>query len=658
MRELAFRQIHLDFHTSELVGPVAEDFDPKQFVETLKRAHVNSVTCFARCHHGWIYFYTERFPERQHPQLKCDLLRLQIEACHEAGIRVPVYITVQWDHFTAREHPEWLAIDEEGRIIGTKPLEAGFYRKLCLNSPYVDFVHAFTEEVLEKFEVDGIFFDIVHATPCLCERCKQSMLEEGLNPEEREDREEFAARVLERFQKRMFDLVKSKRPEATVFFNSGHIGPLHRRLAETFTHFELESLPSGGWGYWHMPITQRYARTIRRETLGMTGKFHTSWGDIYSLKNQAALEFECFHALALCAKCSIGDQPPPSARLQEGTYELIGRVYEQVEAVEPWCAGAEPVVDIGVLTPDEFHGTRLHPALVGAAKILQQKHHQFDVIDTAADFSRYRVLVLPDAIPVDEKLAGKLREYAEGGGAILCSHRAGLSPDGETFALPRLGLKLVGESEFDVDFVKADKLAGEVPDEPLVMYKPALRVEIEGEAEVLSPVIRPAFARTWRHFHSHRYAPPAGEAGYPAVVRSGPVIYFAHPVFTLYEELAPRWCRDLVAAAMDLLLPDRALWTDAPPTAILTVNRQPEQNRLVVHVLHYVPQRWAERMEIVERPMLLENVTVSVRVERPPAAVKLVPQGEEAEWDFSAGRVQFTLERVEGYQVVALEFGG
>lgn len=32
-------------------------------------ARVNSVTCFARCHHGYIYYDTKINPERRHPNL-------------------------------------------------------------------------------------------------------------------------------------------------------------------------------------------------------------------------------------------------------------------------------------------------------------------------------------------------------------------------------------------------------------------------------------------------------------------------------------------------------------------------------------------------------------------------------------------------------------
>lgn len=655
MVNLRFRQIHLDFHTSEQIPGIGSEFDADEFADTLKAAHVNSVTCFARCHHGWIYYETERFAERRHPELCCDLLGQQIQACHARDIRVPVYITVQWDHYTAREHPEWLVCDENGCIPGTRPFEAGFYRRLCLNTPYVDWLEVMTSDVCEMLEVDGIFFDIVAASPCCCQYCIEGMIAQGLNPALSESRAQFADDVLVRFQERLSSVVHSLRPEATVFFNSGHLGPHHRRTIHTFTHLELESLPSGGWGYMHFPLAQRYARRLGRDTIGVTGKFHTSWGDFSSFKRPAALEFECLNMLALGAKCSIGDQLHPTGQVCGATYDLIGGVYAKVEAAEPWCEGAEPLVDIGVFTPEEFTGGRLHDAAIGATRILQETRHQFDIIDSQSDLSGYRLLVLPDEIPVSEDLAARVHGFVAAGGALLASYRSGLAPDGTDFALPDLGITLVGDAPYSPDFVVPAALADGLANTHHVMYRRGLEVELTDEAEVLSWVVRPYFNRTWQHFCSHRHTPAASPADYPAVVRKGSCVYFMHPVFSMYNANAPHWCKRLVANALDLLLPDPLLRAGGPSTALFTVNAQPAHHRLVVHVLHYIPERRGTDFDTIEDVIPIFDVPVSVRVGAPVTGVTLAPQGGVVPFTQSEGRVDFVIARVDGHQMVVLD---
>lgn len=82
----------------------------------------------------------------------------------------------------------------------------------------------------------------------------------------------------------------------------------------------------------------------------MTGKFHTSWGDFHSLKNQAALEFEAFRMLSFGFACSIGDQLPPDGRLNAATYRLIGKVYRPFAEREAWARPSTPLVEAAVLT--------------------------------------------------------------------------------------------------------------------------------------------------------------------------------------------------------------------------------------------------------------------------------------------------------------------
>jgi hypothetical protein len=57
MNPLRFRQVHLDFHTSEAIRPVGHKFDARQFQEALKRGHVDSITLFSKCRHGLPHHY-------------------------------------------------------------------------------------------------------------------------------------------------------------------------------------------------------------------------------------------------------------------------------------------------------------------------------------------------------------------------------------------------------------------------------------------------------------------------------------------------------------------------------------------------------------------------------------------------------------------------
>jgi len=661
--ELRFRQIHLDFHTSEAIGGIGASFDPDEFADTLATARVDSVTCFARGHHGWLYYESEAFPERVHPHLeRRDLLPAQISACHARGIRVPIYITVQWDHFTAEAHPQWLTVGPDGtlgRDGAASVYQPGFYRFLCVNSPYVEFLKAQTQEVLETMPVDGLFFDIVNARDCSCTHCRADMIAAGLDPADPAQRIAFGRDVIRRFTAEMTAFVREHNRECTIFYNSGHVGPRHRPWADAYTHWELESLPSGGWGYLHFPVTQHFARTLGKDCLGMTGKFHTSWGDFHSFKNRAALEFECFHMLALNAKCSIGDQLPPDGQICKHTYELIGSVYERVEAAEPFCRGARAASEIALLTTEEFHGSGHHSGLpagpMGATRMLQELRHQFDTVDSAGDLLGYKLLILPDDVPVSAELAGKIEAFLAGGGKLLASYRSGLDEAGEDFALGALGVRLVGEAPFSPDFlVPGEKIGASLPTTEHVMYLRGLEVAPAEGAEVLATVNVPYFNRTWEHFCSHRHTPSAHRAGYPGVVRTEQAVYFTHPVFRQYHENAPRWCKVLVSDAIDLLLGEPLVRVDGPSTLLAMLNEQADERRCVLHLLHYVPERRGQAFDVIEDVLPLFDVRCSIRAERDIAAVRTAPEGQDLAFEKRDGRIVFTVPKIEGHRMVEL----
>lgn len=661
MNELRFRQVHLDFHTSPLIEDVGADFDPERFAKTLSDAHVDSVTCFSRCHHGYLYYQSRNLPHLMHPHLaRPNLLGEQIEACHRRGIRVPVYTTVQWDDLVAKQHGDWLVLNEQGAPFNQPPFKSGFYRNLCLNSPYVDYLKAQVRDLFESLgELDGLFLDILNIKPCCCPNCLRDMLREGLDPEDETVRYEFAQRVMDRFMRDMTAFIHAIQPGCPVFYNVGYIGTRHRGVIDSFTHLEIESLPGGSWGYGHFPVTARYARTLGLDFMGMTGRFHTDWGDFGSLRNRAALEYECFKSLAYGGKCSIGDQLHPLGALNPATYRLIGSVYGQVEKKEPFCQGARCVSEAAVLIPEQFRrpGTPLvGRELSGATKLLTHACVQFDVVDTQADFSAYPLLVLPDDIPCDAQLCEKIGRFLSGGGKLIASGRAGLDEKGD-FA-PFMPVSCQGEAPYCPDYLvpEGELARGLEPENEYVMYDRAMLCAPRDGAQERLHVNTPYFNRTWRHFCSHRQAPSSGRRGYPAVVSAGGVIYFAHPVFTTYEVYGCRWIRTLVENALDELLPGRLIRHDGPSTLELSLTHQAQARRYVLHALNYIPQRRAEQLDIVEDVIPLSGVRVDLAVGRPVRSVSLAPEGESVAFEQEGGRLRFTIGRIEGHRMIAIDY--
>ena len=289
MYELRYRQVHLDFHTSPAIPAVGQTFDKRQWQQALKDGHVDSITTFGVCHHGWSYNDT-KVGER-HPGLRFNLLRAQFDACKEIDVNVPIYITAGVNNRIADVHPEWREVTPDGAFGGWTqgPLQAGF-RTLCFNSGYMEHLCALIVELVREFpNCDGIFLDIISQGQCCCASCLASMKEAGLDPENPEDREKMSVMALDRYYRMTTAAARCDDPTMPVFHNSGHITPGNRSILPYFSHLELESLPTGGWGYDHFPMSAKYAQGLGLDYLGMTGKFHSTWGGIWRVQASRCL---------------------------------------------------------------------------------------------------------------------------------------------------------------------------------------------------------------------------------------------------------------------------------------------------------------------------------------------------------------------------------
>ena len=343
-RRFPLRTVHLDFHTGPDIPDVGADFDAATFARPFVDAHVDSVTVFAKCHHGHLYYRTDR-PER-HPSLSpgLDLLGGQIAALHEARIRAPIYLSAQCDEYAANRHPEWLALTPD--LAQVHRPDAGAFQAgwqiMDMSSPYQDYFVEQLEEVLERYApVDGIFIDMCWDQPSSSHWAQDAMRASGLDPASADDRSTYPRQVALRYMARLSALVEPAlvpgSPTGTWFNSRPKANLVEER--KFLRHIEVEALPTGGWGYSYLPFVGRLVRNLGLPVLSQTGRFHRSWGDGASLKSEAALKYECCQILAHGLSNGIGDLLGPRAVPNAAVYDRIGQVYRYIQACEPFVEG-------------------------------------------------------------------------------------------------------------------------------------------------------------------------------------------------------------------------------------------------------------------------------------------------------------------------------
>lgn len=658
MKPLRYRQVHLDFHTSEAIPGVGSKFDKKKFQEALIAGHVDSITLFSKCHHGWAYHPSKA--NTTHPSLgDFDLLGAQLEACREIGVNAPVYISAGLDEKYARENSHHLA---KGRP------DAAFnfaqnpgYHSLCYNTPYLDTLVAQIEEVMQRYNPTGIFLDISNERVCYCNCCLKSMRERGLDPMNPEHMKAFQKEVYANYCRRCEEAVRKYNPDTTIFHNAGNIECGRRDIAGFDTHLELESLPTGGWGYDHFPMSAAYARTLGMEFLGMTGKFHTSWGEFGGFKHPNALRYEAALSISQGAKCSIGDQLHPTAEINPSTYNLIGKAYAEVEAKEPYVKGAKHITDVAILSSKAHMkmAGRSTASDTGASRVLLEGKYLFNWVDTEEDLSSYKLIILPDLIRIDEKLKARIDAFLAKGGKMLCSGVSGLKAGEDSFAFD-FGVEYEGVNEFVPNYMipEYEAVNGRTS---YIMYQPALNVKVNG-GKVEALLEDSYFNRTAEHFCSHRHTPNNPGASRPGAVLNGNVGYIAWNIFEDYATVGEFHVKELILHMIsELIGNERSITTNLPDRGVASYTYQEAENRYVAHLLFAHTTKRGKDIEIIEDIIPLYGIKLTAAT---PAAPKRVVRidctGEkltetELEFTYENGIASVNVDKVDLHAMVVFE---
>ena len=656
MRAMPSRQVHLDFHTSPLIPGVGSQFNKEQFQAALKEGNLNSITVFAKCHHGYCYYPTS--VGTIHPTMdpNFDLTGAMVEAAHEIGVAAPIYITAGWCALDSAQHPEWRMIQKDGTPLDMHvdanaspddPRPDCSWWDLCMTGDYAQHIYDLTQEVVDRYPVvDGLFYDIVFRDrACYCPNCIKGMKELGMDPENEADAEAYYRMKHLEFMKKCSDILHEKHPEATIFFNGG--ADIYRPEYHTsHSHIEMEDLPTAWGGYNKMPPRASFMSRYDMEYLGMTGKFHTTWGEFGGYKNPDALKYEVLLMAMYGAKCSIGDQMPPHGVMDMETYKLIGHAYRALEKVEPWVYPAQATSDLGVyLCGRKVVDEGLHAMLL-------ESHIDFEIAMPGDDLSRFNALILPDGVELTDEEAARIQAFADNGGAVLLTGLSGVKNG--AFQID-VGAKYVGEPKYRQDYLCAGKeIKLPFGNAPFLCYQGAQTIELT-DGEAIAALYAPYFDRTYAHYCSHMNTPYQPDAAStPAAVRKGKVVYFAHPLCSMYKNDGAQLFREMLIRALQLV------YTPKYSVQLMSAGRtrltqQPEKNRYVFHAAYGSPIQRG-RTSIIEDLPPVYQVPVTVRVPETVKRVTLVPEGKEIPFEQKNGEVSFTIPCISCHQAIEIQY--
>ena len=660
-----WRKIHQDFHNSAHVPKIGANFNADEWGDRLLAGNVDAIVVFAKDMHGLFYYPSQYGPV--HPGLSFDLLGEQVKACRARKIAVYAYYCVTWDHHMANAHKDWLVIKRDGSNYLPQPGQTPGWTALCLaHEDYLKLMDDHTREFVAKYELDGAWFDMAEpiSPECFCPECRRELAAAGKDPNDAAAQRDHKNKLFLNWKRRMRKVVQAVRPACQIDYNDIGLSCVSQR-AELLDNIDIEALPTGGWGYFYAPAQIRYQRTFGLPVYGMTGRFVTSWADFGGLKLPEQLDVELASIVANTARCDVGDQMPPSGRLDPAVYHVIGKSFGRIKALEPYLEGAAPVAEAAMLIPAVPLDWLRDEYIYGVTKLMLESRLQFDVVEPGQEWERYRLVVLPDGFRPDAALVERLHAFIAKGGSVIVINDAGLVAGGTAGWLDRYGLTYAGASLFKPAYlVPQAKFTGDIPTYEYALYEGASQWKAAAPAVSCAALGEPLFQRSAEHFTSHKQTPFDHLTEFSVVARSGRVGLLAFPAGTSYYRTG-YW---VYRAAFDYLvrevMPERLVDTDASLSTEITVThqladkatRRPE--RYLVHLINWSANRKAPpHPEVFESPVPLADVRVRLNLPLKVEAARTVTAGGKLRARVVKGGVEVVVPRVLIHEIVSLEVG-
>ena len=681
--ERAWRRAVIDMHIPDWDEKFLSQFDPDEYVAALVQSRAQSVVCYAQSHTGLFNYPTK--VGQQHRGLKGrDLVQELTDRCHARKIAVVLYASVLVDRWAYDNHPDWRSLRHNGEPRGGDGKRYGI---VCPNSPYREYVRAWTQEICERYRFEGMRFDMTFwSGVCFCSHCQKRFADEvgGEIPKTLNWLDEKWTALQRRREAWLAEFagictstVRRFRPETTVEHQAstyplnwgfGAASPLVQRNDFLQGDFYGDSL-QGSF------VRKLLSELTPHRPFGYETSYSVDIADHTGSKPDELLEAKASAAIADHGAFIFIDAIDPIGTVNRRAHERMGRIFDKLM---PYYAhiGGERVADVAIymsleskfdmrqngkpIADLERKDTHTESA-INAARGFIADHIPYTVITrhSLARLGQFKMLVLSNVHMLDAEETAAIREFVRNGGALYASGDSSLvNTRGQMqkdFQLADVfGVSLVKASWDDWDHYVAPTSAGAANFPRFTAKQPAfvkgygIEVKAHFGAEVLATTTLTWPAPDGRHFSSFHSNPPWVPTDRPEIVLNrfgrGRAIYCASVVedveglretfLQLIRRLNDRWSFE----------------AGAPPVVELTLFHQPERRRHLLTLINF-------QKDLPNIPV--EGIHVRVRLPGGTRVrqVEQIPISRVINHEEGRGLVSFTVPRLETLAMFALQHG-
>jgi hypothetical protein len=626
-----WRRLLLEFNVRD-EPPYLTQLDASSIADAIAGAGVNWCWVHAKDNGGTVFHDTK--VGHKHSALgERNFLREFTEALSARHIRWGFHVNLTKDQWMYRLHPEWRQKWQDGSDRGSSDVNPD-WDNMCPNSPHRDYNLRLIRELTEQFSPEAYWIDrldwsgiLPKRFACACDYCRSKFeFETGhrFPIDVNWDDPAWVAflswrsRCLTHYFRDVRDAIKSVNETTTVslsthngldMFGYWFHGQDPEDIAVPADHITQE-VHAEREGYLALSLHPRFTRAVSGGKSNDADTFRHS-GDLdFAFKPQQQLAAEVFTLTANGAGAMFEDLIYPEGRVEPHTYEWLRPICEQIAAREPWLGG-KPVSYVGVYFSKN---TRLHfgrndPGqrylvnFLGACKSLLEAHLPFEIVTdrefNSADLSRFRTMLLPNAVCLSDDQIRHVSQYVVAGGSLVSTFMTSLFDEhgrrrsdfglADLIAARFVDLVTLPLSylHFQPEAVLADRIPVGVP---LLHRAPQARVQIADGGVGCGRIVYGQ--EGLNRLSSACHPPEIVPSDFPVAVLgkrgSGRTIHFAGQPDAVYAQWGhPEFKRLLVNAVRWAACEGPPLEVEAPMCVEATLYEQPARERFVAHLVNF-----------------------------------------------------------------------
>ncbi|MBP7052901.1 MAG: beta-galactosidase trimerization domain-containing protein [Phycisphaerae bacterium] len=598
-------------------------FNGREIVRHCVAAHCDYVVIWAR--DGDYAYYDSRLLPKAPGLGERDPLREAVDEAARHGLPVIAYCVVQQGGHYLREHPEFEMRDPAGNRIG----------RFCYESGYLETMKQIVAEQL-AYGIAGFHIDMLDqgfGPPygCWCEHCQKAFeakyrhaMPTGVTWDEKWDHMlEFRYATSARFERALYEHIKSLDPNATVDFNYHGSPPFSwevgQRPVQHAGNADFVTGETGVWGFSALTVGLN-AEFYRAATPGLPVQVAIQRG-VRMYHDQTTrplndIRWELLTLLAHGTFVTMVDKAGFDGWLDPVAYDRIGTAFKEAHAKREHF-GQTPVAEVGIYFSSRTRdwlgreqAADYFQSFQGVHKAMVYEHLPWGIVlDENATLERLRqfpVMLLPHAAIVSDHEVALLRDYVQEGGNLILTGWTGMlgwraEPREESALSELAGVHLVRRLESLDNWVR---FPGRSEGPPSVLGQGipgAWPFLVKGPAAVLEATTAQPVGELLQPFRTTRQREGTEGADWPMSADSpaGPAILLNEigkgKVFTLAcspdcataSEHHIVEARRLLVNAVRFLNPDPRIRITAPTTVEAIVTEDQAKRTFRVHLLGY-----------------------------------------------------------------------